>query len=113
MGLATSDVVVYRVASHSIVQDDELTRFELDIFSLIRKHPRVRLAVDFSKTFHVSSRALGLLVAFRKEINEAGGRIVLFGINPAIGKVMEVTRLDTLIPIFPDEGDARQSLIAE
>lgn len=106
------DVSIYRIPSASILRDEEIARFENEVFDLIRNKGALRLAIDFSNTYHVSSRALGLLVAFREEMKRRQGRIMLFGINPAIERVIELTRLNTLLPIHKDEQTAVAALRA-
>lgn len=97
---------VYRVPFTGVVKEEEIKRFETDVTTLINAQPSLRLAIDFSKTYHISSRALGLLVAFRKRLAANGGRIVLFGTNPAVEKVLAVTKIDTLFDIVATESDA-------
>jgi anti-anti-sigma factor len=110
MSDSSDKVKIYRVTGPTVVQDEEVEAFKSEVGQLIDDDPAVHLALDFSSTFQVSSRALGLLVAFRKRLKAQGGRIVLFGINPAIGKVMEVTRLNTIIPTARDESKALEVL---
>ncbi len=98
--------VIYRVSFSSILMEDEIKQFEAEMRDLAAKSDSGNLAIDFSKTFHLSSRALGILVAVHKELEARGGKIVLFGANPAIQRVMEVTQLDTLISVVPDETQA-------
>jgi anti-anti-sigma factor len=106
-------VTIYQIPFASIVQDEEFKHLEHDLMSIIENRDGVRLAVDMGKTFHMSSRALGLFVALRKRLIETGGRLVLFAANPAVQKVMQVTRLNTIIPILATEADARSSLLGE
>lgn len=97
---------IYRIPFTGVVQENELQTFESDINELIDAEPRIRLAIDFSNTFHISSRAIGLLVAFHQEIGKSGGRMVLFGANPAVAKALAVTKIDTLVQIVSSEEEA-------
>jgi anti-anti-sigma factor len=101
-----SGITIYRVSFASIVQQEELSRFESELKVHAGNSAEARLAIDFSKTFHVSSRALGLLVSTYKEIRGRRGRLVLFGTTPAVEKVFEITRLNTVIPLARDEQQA-------
>ncbi|OGQ81989.1 MAG: hypothetical protein A2289_07695 [Deltaproteobacteria bacterium RIFOXYA12_FULL_58_15] len=106
-------VIVFCVPFSSIVRDEELERFDSELTAIADKDPSALLAIDFSQTFHISSRALGILAVTRKKLNKGGGRIVLFGTNPAIEKVMKVTHLDTLMPMVEDRTKAEELLRAE
>lgn len=108
-----NNISIYRPALSSISQDSEITTFEREINAILKEAPGARLAIDLSMTFHVSSRALGLLVAFRKQISAKGGKLVVFSANPAVKKVLEVTRLTTLIPVLNDERAASALLERE
>lgn len=110
---APSAVIVYRVPFASVVQEEELERFDRELNDLSQRRPGGRFAIDFTATFHMSSRALGVLVAFYKRAQERHGRVVLFGTNPAVEKVMKVTKLDTLMPLMADEEQAFAELEAD
>ncbi len=99
-------VTIYRVPFASIVQQEELMRFESELKVHAGSGNDARLAVDFGKTYHVSSRALGLLVSVYKDLKSRGGRLVLFGTTAAVEKVLEITRLNTVIPSAKDEQQA-------
>lgn len=101
-----SIISVYRAPFSSISRDSEIASFESDVSTRIKAAPDIRLAIDLSKTFHVSSQALGLLVAFRRQLNAGGGKLVLFGANAAVKKVFEITRLAALVPILDDQDAA-------
>ena len=97
---------IYRVEGPTVIQDAEIEKFKGEVSRLIDSTPGIGLAMDFSNTYQISSRALGLLVAFHKRLKEANGQMVLFGVNPAIKKVIEVTHVDTIIPSTKDEQSA-------
>ncbi|MEO1175348.1 MAG: STAS domain-containing protein, partial [Myxococcota bacterium] len=81
-----------------------------DLDSLIAGRPKALVAIDCSATHYVSSRVLGLLVSFCTGVTESGGRVVLYGVTPATERVLNVTRLSTLLTVVENESEARLRL---
>lgn len=62
-----------------------------------------RLLADFSDVSSIGSMGVGFLVAvFTSVIRSGGGRFVLVGAQPFVKQVLEITRLDTVIPMAGD-----------
>ena len=107
-----SPIEILRVLSSTIVHDEDIKKFEENLRNAVKGRPSLCLAVDFSNTFHLGSRAIGLLVSLANELRKNQGRMVLFGIQPAIKRVIEVTQIHTVIPVVKDEAEARKTLSA-
>ena len=61
----------------------------------------VRLVViDFTKSAYIDSSGLGALVSLGKRIREAGGELRLAALNEDLRTLFELTRLDSLFPVF-------------
>lgn len=56
--------------------------------------------VDLQKVSFLGSMGLGALVAPARAIKNRGGKIVIFGPNEIVEKVLKASRVDTLIPIY-------------
>lgn len=104
------DVEIYRPPFSSIVSDEEVKQFDAAMSELIAGRPGMKVAIDFSQTYHISSRAIGLMVAFRKKVLATKGNIILFGANPAVARVFEVTKINNIFMIVADETAALNSL---
>ncbi|HTR38282.1 MAG TPA: STAS domain-containing protein [Bryobacteraceae bacterium] len=62
-----------------------------------------RLMVDFTEVSSIGSMGVGFLVAvFTSVIRNGGGRFVLAGAQPFVLQVLEITGLNTVIPLAPD-----------
>ena len=68
------------------------------------------LAVDMSDIDFIDSSFLGILVSAMKEADSQGKKIMLFGLRPNVKAIFDLTRLDKLIPIFPDKGAVQAEL---
>ena len=67
----------------------------------------VRLViVDFSKSAYIDSSGLGALVSLGKRLREVGGDLRLTGLNDDLRTLFELTRLDSLFPLFSSREDA-------
>jgi anti-sigma B factor antagonist len=68
--------------------------------------------VDLSGIDHVDSTGLGELVGHLQRFEEQGRRLVF--INPArrLKRLFELTRLDQVVPIYPDREQAIRDLDA-
>ena len=62
-----------------------------------------RVLADFQSVTSIGSMGVGFLVGlFTSVVRRAGGRFVLTGAKPLVLHVLELTRLDTVIPLRAD-----------
>jgi len=70
--------------------------------------PTVRsLVIDVSGLDFVDSTGLGLLLGAMRRLREAGGSLALAGATGSVLRVLEITDLDKVFPLFPDIESAR------
>lgn len=65
-----------------------------------------RLAIDMSEVRFLTSAGIGLLVSVHKACVAGKGVMAIFGLDEQIMKVMQVTRIDKVFRILPDEAAA-------
>ena len=63
--------------------------------------------VDFSGSGYVDSSGLGALVSLGKRLRELGGDLRLAALNEDLRTLFELTRLDTLFPLYATRADAQ------
>lgn len=61
---------------------------------------------DFQQTQAMDSTALGALVQIFKSVTAEGGSMILFGVGDAVGRVLSITRLDTVFTLSSTREDA-------
>ena len=67
----------------------------------------VRLVVvDFTKSPYIDSSGLGALVSLGKRLRELGGDLRLAGLNDDLRTLFDLTRLDSLFPLYATRADA-------
>ncbi|MEM6730385.1 MAG: STAS domain-containing protein [Myxococcota bacterium] len=107
----SDDVIFYSMPGPSVVQDEDVRALSAALAELVPgSRASAKIAIDCSQTHYVSSRVLGLLVSFCTDITDAGGRVVLYGVTPATERVLNVTRLSTLLTVVENEEEARNRL---
>jgi anti-anti-sigma factor len=73
-----------------------------------------RVLADFRDVPSIGSMGVGFLVGlFTSVVRKAGGRFVLAGARPLVLHVLELTRLNTVIPLAGDVASGLASLAAE
>ena len=102
--------VSFVVPSVSAVGDVEVMAKALREF-VDGKRPE-KIVVDFAGLKFFSSQVLGLLVEMWKKLQDYGGRVVISGINPDLGRIFKITNLDTLFDFYPDNDSAVEALVS-
>lgn len=65
-----------------------------------------QIVIDFTNTAYIDSSGLGALVSLGKRIRESGGELRLAALNDDLRTLFELTRLDTLFPLYASLDDA-------
>ncbi len=78
--------------------------------SLIRDRQPGSLVIDFTNVVFFSSQMLGLLVDLWRRMKEAGGKVIISGINPQLTRVFRITRLDKIFEFYDDTQAAVSSI---
>ena len=64
------------------------------------------LAVDLTKLDYISSAGLRVLLVVAKKVQQAKGKVALFGLSPNVREVFSVSGFDTIFSIQPDSAAA-------
>lgn len=63
--------------------------------------------LDLEKVNYIDSSGLAALVKFYKEVRTKGGTLALCAVQRDAMKIFQLTRLDKIFTIFPDESSAQ------
>jgi anti-sigma B factor antagonist len=99
-------VTVVRVVGHAIIEEPVIRTIGEELYRLVDVNGYRQLLLDFTEVKSLSSRMLAILVELNKKVKAAEGRLALCGIDPQIIQVFQVTRLDKVLHIYPDENTA-------
>ena len=103
------DIAVVNFVDKKILDEQNIQMIGDDLFRLVDELGRRKVLLNFSNVEFMSSAALGKLIALRKKVQEAGGKLVLCRIRPEIYEVFVITRLDKMFVFRHDEQEALQS----
>ncbi|MEQ8768702.1 MAG: STAS domain-containing protein [Planctomycetota bacterium] len=68
--------------------------------------------MDLTAIEYVDSRGLSVLVQCLMVFSKAGSRFAAFGANPLATRLMQLTRLDSVLRVYQDLGEVRDELSA-
>jgi anti-anti-sigma factor len=67
------------------------------------------LMIDLAEVSYMDSSGVGTLVYVKREVEQAGGRLVLVGPQPRVLSVLEITHLDKFFTIAGSVDEARSA----
>ncbi len=105
-------VHVLKFDKSEVLDSYEIERLGDDIYSYLEPLHEPKVLLDMKRVKHLSSAALGMLLALRGVIERDGGRLALTNVRDDVLAIFEMTRLDTLIPIYPGTTEALKQIAA-
>lgn len=69
------------------------------------------IVLDLANTTYISSLVLASFVYMQKMVRDAGGNMVLCGVQKKVKEVLEATNLDKIIGIVADQDEAIRTLL--
>jgi anti-sigma B factor antagonist len=103
------DVTVVCLTDRKILGEQHILVVEDELFKLVNGSGRTKLLLNFCNVEYMSSAVLGMLVRLNKNVQMAGGKLVLCNIDSQIREVFAITKLDRLFVIRGDEQEALQT----
>jgi anti-anti-sigma factor len=97
------DVVIVRLVGRL---DSGAARSAEDGFNAVLAGGTPRLAVDMSGLDYISSAGLRVLLVMAKKVQQAKGKVALYGLVPNVREVFAVSGFDTIFSIQPDSAAA-------
>lgn len=73
-----------------------------------KKTPNI--LIDLTQVCYMDSSGVATLVEGLQQVGKYKGRLKLFGLDAAVKEVFELSRLDKVFEIYPDESAATESL---
>lgn len=65
-----------------------------------------RVALDFSALDYISSAGLRVLLGAAKTLRASGGSLRIFGLNPSVREVFDISGFSTILAVYPTEAEA-------
>lgn len=106
------DIFVVSFNQASISGVSQVEKIAETLRSLVRDRQPGKLVIDFSNVVFFSSQMLGLLVDLWRCMKDAGGKLIISGINPQLTRVFRITHLDRIFEFYEDAQAAVSALHA-
>jgi len=87
----------------------EVERLDAAVSQLVKQEQK-RLILDLSALNYCDSAGIGMMVACLAKVKQAGGEMRVAGVNPRVRRILKMTGVDSLIPVFPSVGEAEAGL---
>ena len=79
--------------------------FHAALVEIVNERPR-RLILDLSEVPYMDSSGVGTLVEIFRRVSAYKGKMILFGLNPRVRSVFEITKLDKFFTIVENRDQA-------
>ena len=104
------DVFVVSLNQAAIGGAEGIERIRKSLRYIVQEEQPRKLVIDFSAVCFFSSQMLGLLVDLWRRMKNAGGALLISGINPQLTRVFRITHLDNLFEFYEDTDAAVAAL---
>lgn len=105
-----NDVTQVEFLDRNILDEGNIQVIGDEISALIDATPNPKLLLSFANVEHLSSAALGILIAIDKRVKSHHGQLRLSNIDPQIYEVFMITKLNKLFSIHSTSEEAIRSL---
>lgn len=65
-----------------------------------------KVVFDMSEATYIDSAAIGWLISLSKGFDNAGGKLVIFGLTPSVSRVLKMMRIEKVMSIAADQDEA-------
>ena len=96
-----SGALVVRVEESSALNDFRSNSFRDELYELVEADSTSLVALDLSGVDFLSSSGVALLVGLKRRLEGKGGKLVLFGIQPAVEDLLRIIRLTQFFTLAP------------
>ncbi|HEX9639530.1 MAG TPA: STAS domain-containing protein [Acidobacteriota bacterium] len=106
----SGSVAVVAVMEPQMVYE-KLESIQQQVGELIQKGAR-RVVINLSAVQMMDSSGVGLLMELNRKLDQQGGILKLAAVQPRIRSLLSMTRLDRVLDVHENEGDAVASFSA-
>jgi anti-anti-sigma factor len=111
LNLVERDGVMLVHLCHTPVLDTTVVQaLGRELYDLVDCGQKPRVVLDLAGVRFIASQGLGLLLTMRRKAEKSATRLLLAGVQPELMRVLRVTGLDKLLPVFPTADEAIASL---
>lgn len=97
------DVAVVNFVDKKILDEQNIQMIGDDLFRLVDELGRRKILLNFGNVEFMSSAALGKLIQLHRKLLSVQGKLVLCNIAKSIMEIFEITKLNKMLTIAPNE----------
>ena len=102
------DVTIVSFSDRDLLDAIMIQKLGEELLSLASGVHRRQLVVNMSGVERLSAMMVGKLIALQKDVQNAGGRVVLCRIDPRIYEIFRIFKFRRLSRIYQEEPEALQ-----
>lgn len=114
-GRFTTDLIggvhVVSITQANIIDGREIEQLGDDIYHFVKTIDEPKIVLDMQNVKHLSSAALGMLIALNKVVGQRDGGICIANVTADIQKIFKLTKLNKVLKIYGDTDKAIKSLL--
>ena len=95
----TGEAHVVEFNGPDVIEASEIKHAGDEIYHYLKDLQGVKLVLDFNRVKHLSSAALGMIIALNKVIDQRDGQIRIANVGSEIEKIFKMTKLNKLMQI--------------
>jgi anti-sigma B factor antagonist len=104
------DVTVASFVDRVINDEQQIQVMGEQLFSLVDEQGRRKVLLNFGNVEYFSSAAHGKLITLQRKLRQAGGRLVLCGIDPELWEAFVSSKMSLLHEAYQTEEEALRAL---
>ena len=97
------DIAVVNFVDKKILDEQNIQMIGDDLFRLVDELGRRKVLLNFGNVEFMSSAALGKLITLHRKLQAVQGKLVLCHIAKSIMEIFEITKLNKMFSITPDQ----------
>ncbi len=103
-------VTVAKFTTTQILDEEKVHNLGEQLLRLGDQIDAGALLLDFTGVQRMSSEMLGQLIRLQVRLKARGGKLAICGVDQQLAELFKTVRLAEVIPIYPGEQEALQSL---
>ncbi len=99
-------ILVVRFGDGSAFNESQAVELRQGLYSAFGSMTSPQVAMDLTGVDYLSSSGIALLIGAKRRVDAAGGRLVLFNLDPEVSVIFYSMKLNLLFDILPNETEA-------
>ena len=102
-------VTVVRLLARRILTEEAVEAVGAELAGLLRGPGCAKVVLHFGEVESMTTLMVGRLILLHRQVEAAGGRLVLCGAEPFLEELFALLRLPQVVPVYRSEQEALDS----